>query len=209
MAIIRLAAENALRQMRSESEYRQALQRIQSESESMTRLIEDLLFLARADAAVSATEREVVDARSLLETVCLDLRPMAEAKTLTLIRDLPESSLPVLGNCTALRRMLFILLDNAIKYTPPGGTVAVSLCEQGGKAVLTVEDTGIGIPEEAQSRVFQRFFRVDSSRSKELGGYGLGLAIAQTIVNQHQASIQLESKSGGGCIFSVFLAVAA
>jgi two-component system phosphate regulon sensor histidine kinase PhoR len=72
-----------------------------------------------------------------------------------------------------------------------------------------VEDTGVGIPKEAQSRVFQRFFRVDPSRSKESGGYGLGLAIAQTIVHQHKASIELQSKSSGGCIFSVSLAVAA
>ncbi len=209
VAIIRLAAENALRKMRSENDYRQALQRIQSESESMTQLIDDLLFLARADAEGSSAELQVVDARSLVETACLDLRPLAEAKSLTLARNLPKSALPVLGNCSALRRMLFILLDNAIKYTPPGGTVVVGLHEQGKKAVLTVEDTGIGIPEEVQSRIFQRFFRVDSSRSKESGGYGLGLAIAQAIVNQHQASIKLQSKSNGGCIFSVFLAMAA
>ena len=209
VAIIRLAAENALRKQRSESEYRQALQRIQSESEDMTQLIEDLLFLARADAAGSPLELGVIDIRTLTETACLDLRPLAEAKSITLTRDLPPSPISVSGNSSALRRTLLILLDNAIKYTPAGGAISVSLREQSGKAVLAVEDTGIGIPEEAQSRVFQRFFRVDPSRNKESGGYGLGLAIAQTIVNQHKASIELQSKADGGCIFSVSLSVAA
>ena len=209
VAIIRLAAENALRKMRSENDYRKALQRIQSESESMTRLIEDLLFLARADVDGFSTELRIVDVRALTKNACLDLDPLAEAKSIKLMQDISESSLPVLGNCSALRRMLFILLDNAIKYTPEGGTVSVSLLEQSGKAILTVEDTGIGIPEESHSRVFQRFFRVDPSRSKESGGYGLGLAIAQTIVYQHKASIELQSKSSGGCIFSVSLTVAA
>ena len=208
VAIIRLAAENALRKMRSESAYREALQRIQSESESMTRLIEDLLFLARADAASPSAEPEVVDDRLFVKTACLDLHPLAAAKSIALTQDVPEFPLPVLGNPSALRRMLFILIDNAIKYTPAGGAVSIGLREHSGRAVLTVEDTGIGIPEEAQNRVFQRFFRVDPSRSKESGGHGLGLAIAQTIVSQHHASIELQSKLGSGCIFSVSLAMA-
>jgi heavy metal sensor kinase len=209
VAIIRLAAENALRKRRSESEYRQALQKIQSESESMTQLIENLLFLARADVNRLSIDLEMVDIRTLVETACLDLSPLAEEKSIALIQNVPGSPLPVLGNYSALRRMLIILLDNAIKYTPAGGKVSVGLREHSGKAVLTVEDTGIGIPEEAQSRVFQRFFRVDSSRNKESGGYGLGLAIAQTIVNQHEASIELQSKSSGGCVFSIALRVIA
>ncbi len=209
VAIIRFAAENALRKMRSPSDYRGALQQIQSESESMTQLIEDLLFLARADVDGSLTELQIVDARALVQAACLDIHPLAEAKAIALTQDIPQASLPVLGNSSALRRMLFILLDNAIKYTPAGGAVAVGLREQAGKAVLTVEDTGIGIPEEAQSRVFQRFFRADPSRNKESGGHGLGLAIAQTIVHQHKAFIELQSKSSGGCVFSVSLPVAA
>ena len=209
VAIIRLAAENALRKRRSESEYRQALQRIQSESESMTQLIEDLLFLARADVGRSSVELGSVDIRALIETACLDLQPLAEEKSITLVRDVPEFPRPVSGNASALRRMLLILLDNAIKYTPAGGTVSVGLREQAGKAILTVEDTGLGIPEEEQSRVFQRFFRVDPSRNKESGGHGLGLAIAQTIVNQHKASIELQSNASGGCVFSVALEMAA
>ncbi|MBV9304683.1 MAG: HAMP domain-containing protein [Acidobacteriaceae bacterium] len=209
VAIIRLAAENALRKTRSESDYRKALRQIQSESESMTQLIEDLLFLARAEVHNSSIKLAIVDLQAVVKTVCLDLNPLAEAKSITLTQDVPECPISVLGDFSALRRVLLILLDNAIKYTPEGGVVTVGLHEQSETAVLTVEDTGIGIPEEAQNHVFQRFFRVDPSRNKESGGHGLGLAIAQTIVDQHQASLKLQSKSSGGCIFSVSLTVAA
>jgi len=209
VAIIRLAAENALRKTRSESDYRKALRQIQSESESMTQLIENLLFLTRAEVHNSSMELAIVDLQAVVKTVCLDLNPLAEAKSITLTQDVPECPISVLGDFSALRRVLLILLDNAIKYTPEGGVVTVGLHEQSETAVLTVEDTGIGIPEEAQNHVFQRFFRVDPSRNKESGGHGLGLAIAQTIVDQHQASLKLQSKSSGGCIFSVSLTVAA
>jgi signal transduction histidine kinase len=101
--------------------------------------------------------------------------------------------------------MLVILLDNAIKYTPEGGAVSISLEQRSEHATVTVEDTGIGIPEDARSRVFQRFFRVDPSRSKESGGHGLGLAIAQTIVERHGASIEIRPALQGGSIFSVSL----
>ena len=100
--------------------------------------------------------------------------------------------------------MLVILLDNAIKYTPQGGAVSVYLEQHSGHATLTVEDTGVGIPEDARSQVFERFFRADPSRSKESGGHGLGLA-SQTIVNQHGASIELRPAPCGGSIFAVSL----
>ncbi len=208
VAIIRFAAENALRRMRPEAEYRAALQRIQSESENMTQLIEDLLFLARADVQETLAEHESVELESLVESACLDLTPLAAQKGIALTRKLPHSPITVLGDFSGLRRMLLILLDNAIKYTPKGGRVSVAIEQADGQAVLRVEDTGIGIPEEAKARLFQRFFRVDPSRNKETGGYGLGLAIAQAIVQQHHASIEVETKTGRGCIFSVFLPVA-
>ncbi|MGH9697736.1 MAG: sensor histidine kinase, partial [Bryobacteraceae bacterium] len=205
VAIVRLAAENALRKTRSEPEYRAALQRIQKESENMTRLIEDLLFLARADFDRDAGETGTVDLGALIESVRLDLSPLAEAKAVTLTQNTAGHAIEVLGSLSALRRMLVILLDNAIKYTPEGGAVSIHLEQQSGHATVTVEDTGIGIPEDARSRVFQRFFRVDPSRSKESGGHGLGLAIAQTIVEQHGASIELRPTAQGGSIFSVSL----
>jgi two-component system, OmpR family, heavy metal sensor histidine kinase CusS len=205
VAIIRLAAENALRKTRPETEYREALQRIQKESENMTRLIEDLLFLARADFDRDSGETGVVDLGALIESVRLDLSPLAEAKAVTVTQKIADHPIEVLGSLSALRRMLVILLDNAIKYTPEGGAVSIDLEQRSGHATLTVEDTGIGISEDARSRVFQRFFRADPSRSKESGGHGLGLAIAQTIVEQHGASIELRPASHGGSSFSVSL----
>jgi len=208
VAIIRLAAENALRRMRPETEYRAALQRIQRESENMTRLIEDLLFLARADVQEPQTVRESIELRSLVESACLDFAPLAAQKGIALTQKLPDPPVTVLGDYPALRRMLLILLDNAIKYTPEEGRVSVVVERAGVHAVLRVEDTGTGISEEAKVRLFQRFFRVDPSRNRECGGYGLGLAIAHAIVEQHHASIEVETKTGGGSIFSVSLPIA-
>jgi signal transduction histidine kinase len=171
----------------------------------MTRLIEDLLFLARADFDRDSGETGAVDLGALIQSVRLDLSPLAEAKTVTVTQQTADHPIEVLGSFSALRRMLVILLDNAIKYTPEGGAVSIQLEEHSRHATVIVEDTGIGIPEDARSRVFQRFFRVDPSRSKESGGYGLGLAIAQTIVEQHGASIELRPASHGGSIFAVSL----
>ena len=209
VAIIRLAAENALRKPRPDFEYRAALKKIQSESESMTRLIEDLLFLARADAEEAAGNLELIELRGLVESVCSDLRPLSAAKQLDLRWAVPANAIAVAGRPADLRRMLVILVDNAIKYTPSEGVVAVTLEQDGDRVKLRVEDTGVGIPEEAQTRVFQRFFRVDSSRNKDSGGFGLGLAIAQAIVERHNASIALQNKPTGGCIFEVSLPLAA
>jgi heavy metal sensor kinase len=205
IAVVRLAAENALRRTRSEAEYRTALQKIQKESENMTHLIEDLLFLARADFDHGAGETGAVDLEALIDSVCLDLTPLAEAKAVTLSQASAGRPIEVVGSSSALRRMLVILLDNAIKYTPEGGAVSIQLQPHSRHATVIVEDTGIGIPEDARSQVFQRFFRVDPSRSKESGGHGLGLAIAQTIVAQHGAAIELRPASHGGSIFAVSL----
>lgn len=209
VAIIRLAAENALRKPRSDSEYRSAIEKIQRESESMTQLIEDLLFLARADAEEGTASLELVELRSLVDDVCSDLRPLAAAKQLDLQCELPANPVTVAGRAADLRRMLVILLDNAIKYTPAAGLVTVTLEPENDRVTLRVEDSGVGIPEEARTRVFQRFFRVDTSRNKQSGGSGLGLAIAQAIVERHNASIELQNKPAGGCVFEVSLPVAA
>ncbi len=203
VAIIRLAAENALRRPRSEAEYRAALQHIQRESESMTDLIGDLLFLARGDVEMPL-ESEPIALDELVRSVCADLGPLASMKGITLAQSL-QTAVRISGNPSALRRMLLVLIDNAIKYTPQSGTVSVQLERNHERAILRVEDNGIGIPEEARPRVFERFFRVDASRSKESGGYGLGLAIAQAIVQQHNATIEVHSNSGRGTVFSVSL----
>jgi signal transduction histidine kinase len=109
------------------------------------------------------------------------------------------------GRLSDLRRLLLILLDNGIKYTPEGGCVTVQLSLNSEFAVVTVEDTGPGIPEEARVHLFQRFFRADPSRNRESGGHGLGLAIAHAIVQQHKASLTVQPSAAGGSKFSVAL----
>ncbi len=209
IAIIRFAAERALRRSRTEAEYQETLLQIQNESERMTGLIEDLLYLARADAGAQLIEKDNVDLAELVRTTCGDFEPLALAKGIALERMVPDEIVPVLGSDSALRRMLRILLDNAIKYTPSGGSVSVSLRREDGQVLLAVSDTGIGIPEQSQLQIFQRFFRADPSRSKESGGYGLGLSIARTIAYQHSASIQMQSKTGRGSTFSIAIPIEA
>jgi two-component system, OmpR family, heavy metal sensor histidine kinase CusS len=209
VAIMRLAAENALRRSRTEEEYRHTLQQIRRESESMTALLENLLFLARADVETRSTPKEIVDMAHIAEEACVQLAPLASAKNIQLAHDIPSQPVPVVGDRSALKRMLIILLDNAIKYTPEGGAVSVRLQRNQNEAFLFVDDTGIGIPEQARSRIFERFFRVDPSRSRESGGFGLGLPIARTIAQQHSASVELVSDRSSGCSFRISLPIAA
>jgi heavy metal sensor kinase len=205
IAIIRFASEKALRRPRPEEEYRHTLRQIQSESERMTALVEDLLYLARADAETLPFCKQEVDLQEVVRTTYNDFAPIAAASAITLQQAIAPDVAPVLGSEAALRRMLRTLVDNAVKYTPHGGTVAMRLFHENGRALLIVSDTGIGIPEETQRQVFERFFRVDPSRNKDSGGFGLGLSIAQTIARQHGSSIELQSRSGGGSVFSIAL----
>jgi heavy metal sensor kinase len=206
LAITRLAAENALRKSRTEEEYRSALQHIRRESEKMTDLITDLLFLARADVSTE-NERHNVNLAELIRDVGSDFTTLALTKEVTLRQDLADMPIAVYGSAASLRRLIVILLDNAIKYTPKGGSVVVRLERRNSEALIEVEDTGVGIPEELKSRVFERFFRADPSRNKESGGYGLGLAIARAIVQQHNAKIETRANSPEGSVFSVILPV--
>ena len=205
VAIIRLAAESALRRTRAESEYQATLRRILKQSESMTGLIEDLLFLARTDVEQIPAGDESIDLGKLIEGLCADLAPLANEKTIDLNCKLPSGPATMRGRLSDLRRLLLILLDNGIKYTPEGGRVTIKLSLDSEFAVVTVEDTGPGIPEEARVHLFQRFFRVDPSRNRESGGHGLGLAIAHAIVQQHKASLTVQPSAGGGSKFSVAL----
>lgn len=207
IAVIRLAAENALRRERSAEEYRDALVRIQRESESMTTLIEDLLFLARSDAKLSRPSLDFVSIPPLVEDACRDLAPLAEAKQIRLTQECPSSTPPVVGSAEAVRRTLRILLDNAIKYTPSCGSVRIHLEQEGANVALRVTDNGIGIPEELRARVFERFYRADPSRNRGSGGNGLGLAIASAILAQYEGTISVEDNAEGGATFSVFFPI--
>jgi heavy metal sensor kinase len=206
VSLIRTEAELALRRSRGEDEYREALRHILLEAERTTGLIEQLLALARSDSGNQSLQMEQIDLHDTLAGVVEGWSRVATIRNLQLTADL-GADLFVMGDRTALRRVADILLDNAFKYTPSPGSIALSLSRQQSDAVITVRDTGIGIAGEDQGKIFDRFFRVDKARNRDGGGAGLGLAIAQWIVNQHQGAIELESRPGEGAIFRVTLPV--
>jgi heavy metal sensor kinase len=210
ISLIRTEAELALRRWRGDEEYREALRHILLEAERTTALIEELLALARADSGRQALNIQPIDLRGTLQDVAAGWRAVASVRGLQFSERILDAELRVLGDPAALRRVVNILLDNAFKYTPsPGGVVTLSAEERDGHAVISIHDSGVGIAEEDQARIFERFYRVDKARSRELGGSGLGLAIAQWIVQQHQGKIRVESTLGAGSIFRVELPLAA
>jgi heavy metal sensor kinase len=209
ISVIRTEAESALRRSRNETEYRETLRRILLEAERTTALLEELLALARADSGRQPLLVEPIDLRGALQEIAAGWRQVANVRGLQFSERLLNAELRVLGDAAALRRVVDILLDNAFKYTPPsGGAVSLSAEQVGERAVISVRDNGVGIAEEEQGRIFERFYRVNKTRSREMGGAGLGLAIAQWIVEQHHGRITVESTLGAGSIFRVELPLA-
>jgi heavy metal sensor kinase len=183
---------------------RPSLDAIQAESDRMTRMVGDLLLLAQADAG-QLIRREQVELDTLLLEVYRQMRPMAEGIELTLGE---EDQIITLGDPDRIKQLLINLVDNAIKYTPKGGKVTLGLRRVEGWAVLTVADTGIGIPAQELPHVFERFYRVDKARSRAAGGSGLGLSIVQWIVQAHSGQINVQSELGKGTTFTVWLPLA-
>jgi len=209
VSLIRTEAELALRRSRGEAEYKESLRHILLEAERTTALIEQLLSMARADSGRETLHFEPVDLRQTLRSVVDGWQQVATIRNLQFSANLNAPDFSVMGDETLLRRLADILLDNALKYTPSPGSVHLSLELQGESAVIRVQDSGVGIPEEEQGKIFERFYRVDKARSRAHGGAGLGLAIAQWIVTQHGGSIQVESQAGQGATFRVELPTAA
>jgi heavy metal sensor kinase len=203
IALIHTEAELALRRSRDEAEYREALRHILLESDRTAKLIEELLALARADSGREALDLHPIDLLPILRESASKWNQVASLHNLEFEQHLEAQRLPVMGDENALPRVIDILLDNALKYTPPPGKVTLSAEEQPGRVIVTVQDTGIGITPEDQSRIFERFYRVDKARSRELGGAGLGLAIAQWIVQLHKGSITVKSEPGKGSVFQL------
>ena len=206
VAVIRATAELARNKPRSEREYQQALDTILAESEHTSALIDDLLLLARADAGADELVSEWFDLGESIRSVCTEARVLAEARNIELIAK-AATGLYVKADARAIHRLLLILLDNAIKYTPHGGSVRISSRVETGWARVTVQDTGTGIAEEDLPHIFERFYRASKDRSRINGGSGLGLAIAQWIAAKHGGSIAAESVPGSGSTFILRLPV--
>jgi heavy metal sensor kinase len=203
IALIRTTAELTLRRDRPAQTYREALRQIVEESDRTARLIEDLLLLARADAGLPALVLDRVELTPLVRDVCEQGQVLAQARQLDISAEVPDEPVYVDANDPALRRLLLLLVDNAVKYTPAGGHITVSVGRDPGGATVTVRDTGIGIPDSALPHVFERFYRVDESRNREAGGTGLGLSIAKWIAERQHASLEAESVLGEGSAFRV------
>ena len=178
-----------------------ALSALESEVARLSRMVNDLLFLARSD-----TDTKTIPQPVELDTLLLDIFRQAQILNEDVSLSLGhEDQALVMGNPDRLRQVLLNLVDNALKYTPKGGKVTLSLFRDKGWARVVVEDTGIGIPVEAIPHLFDRFYRVDKGRSRLRGGSGLGLAIAKEIAEAHGGHIEVESEEGKGSRFTVRL----
>jgi heavy metal sensor kinase len=198
LAVIRTSAELALRRDREPESYRESLAEVVAESERMTQLVEDLLFLARSDSGTGGMPMAPLDLRDAVGDAVTEVRDLATERHMAIGVSLPEEPVAVQGNRAALRRLFLVLLDNALKYSPEGSEVKVSLSSSGSVAV---QDSGIGIGPGELPNIFQRFFRADKARSN--GGHGLGLSLAQTLAQLHGASINVKSTEGEGSVFWV------
>lgn len=189
-----------------EETLQEGLEAIGSEAENMQELIEKLLFLARADQKRQILHKELLDMQALVGDVFRKMQMAVDSHHLQLLANEPAM---VLADKVTMRQMLRIFLENAVKYTPAGGVIRLSSrCspDDEGYIELVIEDTGIGIAEEEQEKIFQRFYRVDSSRTKEAGqpgGTGLGLSIAKWIADRHGIKIRVESQPGAGTRFTL------
>jgi heavy metal sensor kinase len=205
VSLIRTEAELALRRSRGETEYRDSLRHVLLEAERTTNLIEQLLSLARADSGRETLDMQPVDLRATLRGATESWQQVASIRNLDFSAGIDGDHSFVLGDETVLRRLINILLDNAFKYTASPGSVSLSLEHDGENALIMVKDSGVGIAEDEQEKIFERFYRVDKARSRSHGGAGLGLAIARWIVTQHRGSISVKSRPGNGCTFCVQL----
>ncbi len=203
VSLIRTTAELAVHGGRTNTEYHEDMVQILAEAERTSRLIDSLLLLARADAGGSELQHELMDVTTCLREAVEQGRSLAAAKRTELTAELDSAPVVVSGDSEALRRLLFILIDNAIKYTPEGGRAQVRLEVLDGQAAIKVTDSGIGISKSDLPHIFDRFWRADKVRSRGMGGAGLGLSIARWIVEQHRGSIEVQSQLRKGTTITV------
>ncbi len=208
VAIVRTRTELALRKPRAEADYRETLGQILKEVEGMSSLLDELMFLARTDSGVASLTRVQTDLVESVSNACAQGRTLSETKGVSFTAQVPSEPVWVEGDPPSLQRAFLVLIDNAVKYTAPGGSVTVSLSSKNGSAVGEVRDTGIGITAEDLPNIFKRFYRADKARSRESGGAGLGLSIGRWIVEAHGGEIEVHSTPQRGSVFRVMLPLA-
>jgi len=198
--------EVALNKKRTRDDYRNTLESTKEETDRLSKLVESLLFLAKNDQNVQASKPEDVDITDVINDVTQALSPKSNKKriSVTFIAKDVTTAPVIKGNHALLRQLFYNLLDNAIIYTPKNGKIVIILSESKNTVVISIQDTGIGVSEEEQAKIFNRFYRVDTSRSKTKG-YGLGLSIAKTIIDKHKGQLRINSKVNKGSTFTVIL----
>jgi two-component system, OmpR family, sensor kinase len=207
LAILQGESEIALaKNIRSGQEYRESLGILHHEARRLSRVVDDMFTLSRADAGQYPVAPREFYLDELASDCAQSLRSLAAAKSISLSVN-SERELPVVADESLIRRMLLNLLDNAIKYTPTGGTVSITTCATAGRAEISVANDGPGIPIELQPRIFERFFRGDQARTRSNsdGGAGLGLSIATWIAEVHHGSLELTRSDSTGTVFTARL----
>ncbi len=204
LAIMQAESSLALSKERTEAEYRKSLELVSQEIAYMSAVIGKLLFLARSDAGKEPLNLEEVNLKELLVELSSDVELLAKEKGLQFRLELPEN-LTVRGDRVKLRQLFLNILENAVRYTPNGGSIHASAVRKNETAIVSISDTGIGIPAEHLPHIFERFYRVDKARSRAEGGTGLGLAIAKHIAEIHGGKIEVDSQMGKGSTFNIVL----
>jgi heavy metal sensor kinase len=207
LAIIQAESSLALGKERTQAEFRKSLELVSQEVDYMSDIVGKLLLLARSDAGVEPVDLRDVDLKELLVGLSQDVEALALEKGLRFTLGSTDS-LTIKGDKLKLRQLFLIVLDNAIRHTPGGGSISGSLVRRNDSAVASIGDTGIGIPDEYLPFIFDRFYRVDKARSRAEGGMGLGLSIALSIAKMHGGDIEVESQVGAGTTFRIVLPLA-
>ncbi|MBQ3485355.1 MAG: HAMP domain-containing protein [Clostridia bacterium] len=205
LATMKILLENLIYQPEMPKDLQvEFMQDMNHEIDRLTGIINDLLTLTQMDSQSTALTEEEVDLSGLTEETLHTLRAAA-ARAGQQISDRIEPDVTLTGDRSKLGQIIYNLIDNAIKYTPEGGEIRVTLASEGRNAVLTVTDNGIGIPEDDQAHIFDRFYRVDKARSRATGGTGLGLSIVRQMVQLHGGEITVASAPEKGSVFTVTL----
>lgn len=202
LAVLRGEAEVALMEANSTEQYRRVLSSQLEEFEKLSRMINQLLTLARAESGEVAIAREPVNISNMARSLAEQLEPVAASKDVTLSWNCAPDVM-LLGDASWIERIILNLADNAIKFTRAGGHVRVTVNRNKNDAVLEVTDDGIGIVPEAIPHIFERFYRADPSRANRADGAGLGLSLVKWALDQHHGSVQVESAPGSGTRFVV------